>query len=595
MLATTLLNYDVIWVILIILGASALFITQIFSAEVTSMLVLGSLMALKLVTPEEAVSGFSNPATITVACMFVLSYSLKRTGILEMAGIWVSKLASSPKLLLLSLMLIVGLFSAFINNTGVMAVFLPLAPILALKTKLPPSRWLIPISYATQAGGVCTLIGTSTNLLVNSLYIQNGYKSISMFEMGQLGVILIGVLTVYFLLFSKWILPDRPSEELVDTFELKEYITELLVLEKSPLLEKTLLESDLLKKGTLRILKIIRNQESLIDWKNVVIKTGDILLVEANIKEIRNVKSLYKLEMAPEFTLKDETLSGEDLFLTNVIIAPRSTLIGKTLQNIWFQDRYNLIVLALRRRLGTIWNKINRTRLQFGDALLIQGSKSAIDRLKQDDDFIVFQEAQPLPLEARKIFIPIIVIISVVAVAAFELLPIMVAGILGCLFLLITRCVRSNDVYRAIDWSVIFLLAGMIPLGIAISKSGAAQLIADNILRVSKGQSLYLSLAILYAVGAILTEFMSNNATAALLTPIALSTGVLLGVDPKPFVMAVAFSASTSFSTPVGYQTNAMIYTPGGYKYVDFIKSGVPLNLLFFLVSVYLIPKIWPF
>jgi di/tricarboxylate transporter len=252
-------------------------------------------------------------------------------------------------------------------------------------------------------------------------------------------------------------------------------------------------------------------------------------------------------------------------------------------------------VLAIRRKFGTIWNKINKTRLQFGDALLVQGSKSAILRMKQDDDFIVIQEAETPPMEASKFFIPFAVIVAVVTVAAMGLMPIMVASILGAITLLVTRCIRASDAYKAIDWSVIFLLAGMIPLSIAITKSGAATAIADGILHFGKGNSPVLALALIYALTAILTEFMSNNATASLLTPIAISTALLLHVDPKPFVMAIAFAASTSFSTPVGYQTNAMIFTPGGYKYSDFLRTGIPLNVIFFLISVYLIPKIWPF
>lgn len=594
-MTANLFDLDIIWVILIMIGATALFIWQIFSVEVVSMIVLGSLMALNLVTPQEAVSGFSNPATVTVAAMFVLSYALKQTGALENIVARLEKLSKNPTLMLMMLMALVGAASAFINNTGVVAVFLPLAALLAEKCKTPLSRLLIPISYMAQAGGVCTLIGTSTNLLVNSLYMDAGYPSISMFEMGQLGVLLCACVILYFLLLGPWILPDRPSNQLVDTFDLKHYITELLVLEGSKLIGQKIPDTDLLDKGGVRLLKILRDNISFSAWKEEVVRQGDILLVETNLQELRNLKSAYNLEVAPEFDLKDETLKEDDKFLTNVIIAPRSTLIGKTLQNVWFQDRYNLIVIAIRRKLGTIWEKLNKTRLQFGDNLLVQGSKNAIERLSQDDDFIVFQEAKPTPMAASKFLIPIAVIISVVLAAAIGIMPIMVASILGCILLLITRCIRPSDAYRAIDWSVIFLLAGMIPLSIAITKSGAANLIADGVLYVSEGQSLAFTLAIFYAVAAILTEFMSNNATAVLLAPIAISAAVMLGVDPKPFVLAIAFAASTSFSTPVGYQTNAMIYTPGGYRYLDFVKSGVPLNLFFFVIVVYFIPKIWPF
>lgn len=589
------MNYDILWVILIMVGATALFITQIFSVEVTSMLVLGSLMALKLVTPEEAVSGFSNPATVTVASMFVLSYALKRTGFLTTLGNKLSSLNASPKSLLLLLTVTVGFFSAFVNNTGIIAIFIPLVAVLASKKKVPLSRWLIPISYAAQTGGVCTLIGTSTNLLVNSLYTQYGYYPISLFEMGQLGIILLLVVILYFFLFSTKLLPDREGEELVDTFEIKEYITEFSLLEDSPLIGKKAGETPLADKPNIRILKVLRGGHDLPDWKNQILKKGDLLLVEANLKETQNLKSLYKLEIPANFMLKDAMLSGEDLFLTQAIIAPRSSLIGKTLQTVWFQDRYHLVVLAIRRKFGTIWNKINKTRLQFGDALLVQGSKSAILRMKQDDDFIVIQEAETPPMEASKFFIPFAVIVAVVTVAAMGLMPIMVASILGAITLLVTRCIRASDAYKAIDWSVIFLLAGMIPLSIAITKSGAATAIADGILHFGKGNSPVLALALIYALTAILTEFMSNNATASLLTPIAISTALLLHVDPKPFVMAIAFAASTSFSTPVGYQTNAMIFTPGGYKYSDFLRTGIPLNVIFFLISVYLIPKIWPF
>lgn len=594
-MALSLLDLDVIWVILIMIGATVLFITQIFSIEVVSMLVLGSLLALNLVTPEEAVSGFSNPATITVAAMFVLSFSLNRTGVLETVGNQLSKLAKSPKLLMFMLMAMIGAFSAFMNNTGVIAVFLPLTAVLALKTKIPLSRWLIPISFVSQAGGVSTLIGTSTNLLVNSLYVDRGYAPITMFEMGELGVILTLIAIAYFLFFGHWILPNRKGQELVDAFELKDYITELLVMNTSPLIGQKIPESHLLDKRDLRILKIIREKQGISNWRDEPLQEGDILLVEATVKEIQKLKSPFKLEVASEFELRDETLKEEDKFLSNVVIAPRSSLVGKTLQNVWFQDRYHLIVIALRRQLGTIWQKLNKTRLQFGDSLLVQGSKEAIDQLKQDDDFIVFQEARPAPMNPSKFFIPIFVIIGVVGIASMGWATIMETSIWGCLVLLLTRCIRASDAFRAIDWSVIFLLAGMIPLSYAITKSGAAALIAEGILYASERQSFYVTLAIIYIVGTLLTEFISNNATATLLTPIAISAGIMLDVDPKPLIMAVAFSASTSFATPIGYQTNVMIFTPGGYKYIDFVKAGAPLNIIFMIVAIYLIPKIWPF
>lgn len=595
---------EIALVLLILAGAVALFVTEKYPVDFVAVMVLGAVLVLGLfwesvITPQEAISGFSNPATITVGAMFVLSAALQKTGALTAVGQLVTWLGRFPWLLMAVMMVTAGVASAFINNTPVVAVMLPLILGVCTRRKISPSKLLIPLSYASQFGGVCTLIGTSTNLLVSAISERAGYGAFSMFEFSPLGIILSGVGIVYCLAVAYWLLPARRGEQLTEAYQLDNYITELRVMPKSPLIQRTLEEAGFEKKYGVRVLEILRDQQKLWSPQSEPIREGDILLVRGRMQEFMQFRTASNLQIEPEFRLRDETLEAEDLMLVETLVAPRSQLIGKTLADLNFIQRYRLVVLAIQRQDQTVREKLNAVPLAFGDAMVLLGPKQEIEKLRADENFIVLEQVEEPSLRRHKVPVALAVIAMVVTLASVPLfgedpLPIVVTAIIGCAAVVILRCITLEEAYRAIDWRVIFLLAGVLPLGIAMEKSGAAALLAAVGLKLVGPFGPVAALAMIYGLTAVLTECMSNNAAAVLLAPIAISSALTLGVNPKPFLMAVTFAASTSFATPVGYQTNMMVYNPGGYRFSDYFKAGVPLNVIFFALAVYYIPRFWP-
>ena len=585
---------DAILVLLILVGTVALFVSEKYPIDFVALLVLGGLLALGLVTPEEGISGFSNPATVTVAAMFILSAGLQKTGATAAVGRVLVRFGQSYFSALVVIMGTITVMSAFVNNTAAVAVFIPLVMIVANRRKIAASKLLIPLSYASQFGGVCTLIGTSTNLLVSSISEQAGYGAFSMFEFSRMGLILFVAGGLFFLLFGRWLLPERQAQELAATYQLGEYITEMRVSANSPLVGRSVLESRLGEEHDVTILRILRIGENVWAPLRHVLKPGHVLLVRGKIGELMRLRESARLELNAEFKLRDETLQTEDLRLVQALVAPGSELIGNTLKQLDFRNRYKALVLAILRRGETIGDKLNAVELGLGDALLIQAHEGQIKELRSDPNFIVLDEVVEAVLRHKA---PLVlgILAAVVGLAAFDVFPILVTAILGCLAMVMTRCLRLEEAYHAINWQVIFLLAGILPLGIAMQKSGAAGYIAGNAVGMVGGMGPVAVLAVVYLMTSVMTDTMSNNAAAVLLAPIAISTAEQIGVDPWPFLMAITFAASTGFSTPVGYQTNTMIYNPGGYKYTDFLRTGVPLSILFWILSVIFIPRFWSF
>lgn len=597
------MSTEAILVLIILVGAVALFVTEKLAIDMVAMLILGAVLICGLVTPDEALSGFSNPATVTVAAMFVLSAGLQRTGVLRAVGRRLFRVGKYPLLLMVFVALTIGLVSAFINNTAAVAVFLPLVLAVSQRLKLSPSKFLMPMSFASEFGGVCTLIGSSTNLLVSAIAVDfalrypsvEGLGAFSMFEMGKLGIILFAAGLIYLVVVAYWLLPSRRGEQLTEAYELGNYISELRVMEGSPLIGHSVAESELGNKHGVWVLELLREDAKVWAPMNQLIREGDVLLVEGRLDSLMESKDALKLEMAPEFKLQDEILKKENMTLIEVMVAPSAHVAGRTLRGLDFPRRYDAVVLAIQRQGRSLHEKLNSVRLRFGDLLLLQAPKSSVEKLRPDTDFIVMDEKGSLNPRRDKAPLVIVVLALVVGLAAMKILPVMVTAILGCIALLLTRCIRLEEAYEAIDWRVIFLLGGVLPLGIAMQKSGLAELLAGKTISLVGDLGPIAVLAAFYLMTALLTECMSNNASAVLLAPIAVSTAIQLEVSPKPLLMAIAFAASTSFATPVGYQTNMMVYSPGGYRFTDYLKVGTPLIFIFGTISVYFIPKFWPF
>jgi di/tricarboxylate transporter len=599
---------EIVLVLLIVVIAVALFVSERYPSALVAMMVLAVLMLVALLQPllpwirtgrwitlEEGVSGFSNPATIVVAAMFVLSAGLQSTGAIAWLGPWLARTARYPLLLVFGLTLVVSLVSAFINNTAAIAIFLPIVLTACARSGMAPSRVLIPLSYASQFGGVCTLIGTSTNLLVSSMSERSGHGAFQMFEFAPLGLILTAAGLAYLLVVGRWLLPERPSRSLVQSYQVADYVAELRVSATSGLVGRTVEESRIAATPSIRLLAALRQGTPIWPAPERPIQAGDLLLVQAHAADLIALRTAWKLESEHEFRFAGDALRDQEMRLAEAVVAPRSWLIGKTLPEVDFHRRFRSMVIGVQSGDTVANERLDALRLKAGDALLLLGPREEIARLRGEPGFLMLDRIDEPALRRSKIPLALGIFATVVVLAALNVVPILASAIFGCVALVATRCLSIEEACEAIDWRVVFLLAGALPLGLVLEKSGAASILAESAVALTGALGPWATLAVVYLVTAVLTEFMSNTATAVLLAPVALAVAASLGVDPRPFLMAVCFAASTSFCTPVGYQTNAMVQHPGGYKFSDYLRIGLPLNVLFWLLSVWFIPKFWPF
>ena len=583
----------------ILLLALVLFVTELVPIDLTALLVVGLLILTQVLTPAEGFSGFSHPAPVTVAAMLVLSTGLIRTGAVAKLGQKVSALGGSSEVSQLAVIFpVVALLSAFISNTAAVAMFLPLVLNIAREKKLSPSKLLLPLSYAAILGGACTYIGTSTNIIVGTIFAAGTHPPLQMFEFSGLGLVLLTLGAVYMLAIGQRNLPYRPTEaSLTEGYRLREYLTELVIRSDSPLLDKTLRETDFSQMLDIEVLEIQRGRQKLrLFLQEIRLKSDDILIVKGNLENILKIRDTEGVDILAEAKLSDRDLKSEDITLAEAVISPDSSLIGRTLKEANFRQRYQATALAIRRHASQIRDKLGRVRLRMGDMLLVQVRKEVLGNLRQDSDFLlILEESQSSDFRLSKLPIAVLIFLGVIAAAAFQKLPIELAALFGALLMVFTRCITLREAYRAVDWRIVILIGGTLSLGTAMEKTGTATAIAESLVGWSGTLGPVALIAVLYLVTMGMTEVMSNNATAALLTPIAISIAHHGGWDPRPFAFCVAFAASCSFLTPIGYQTNTMVYGPGGYRFTDYFKVGAWLSLISWLTATLLIPHIWPF
>ncbi len=584
---------DMLLTFLVLAGAVALFVSEKMPPEVVAMLTLAALLTLRLVSTEEALSGFSSPATVTVAAMFVLSAGLQHSGSLNRLGEAIARIRWGW-LLALVMMLLTAAVSAFINNTAAVAVFLPLIIAAAVANNLPPSKFLIPLSYAAQFGGVCTLIGTSTNLLVDSMARQAGHEGFTIFEFSRLGIVFVVAGTLYLMFARRFLLPDLGVPQQADSGHAGRYVVELLVPDRSGAIGKRgaeLLPHDI---GDVVLLEIIRARSVVPSPRGTDIEAGDRLLVRGSWPDIEAARRKLRLAHDNVATdLEDDVEDGR--VYAEAMVAPGSHLVGLSLADVRFAHVYRARVQGLHRHRLSIRQPLDQVPLAVGDVLLLDAPESALDLMRADPGLVVMGEREQTRTSIRRSLLALGILTAVVAVAAAGLMSIVAAAIIGCCMLLLLRVLKPEEAYAAIDWRVVLLLAGVLPLGIALQNSGAAALIADVSIGLVGGLGPVATLAVIYVMTSLMTEIMSNNASAALVVPIAIATAESLGLDSKPFLVAVAFAASTSFATPISYQTNTMVYAAGGYRFRDFVKVGLPLNLIFIVMAIVLIPRHFPF
>lgn len=588
------MTLDIALVLTIAVGAMILFVTEVLRADAIAVLVMVSLTLLGLISPAEALSGFSNQATITVAAMFVLAAGLQSSGALSRLSTLLGR-AKSPLQFLLMLFALLALIAPFVNNTAVVAMFIPIVIAACLKIGLAPSKALIPLSYVSQMVGVCTLIGTSTNLIVNSVAQDLGHPGFGMFQFLPLGVICLVAGSLYLLTIGRWLLPDVHSSGLDHLYDFGHYITELKINEHSGLLGTTAEQAQLSKKYSVYVLELLRGGEKYWSPRSEELREGDVLLVRGTWPDLERLKDECKLEFNSQIDYQIKGSKSGKSVVAEVMIAPNSRMAGRMLVALNRGWRYNSSVLGVQRRGLVIREKLNSLRLEVGDILLMTLPEQDLPSLRKDKSVLVLSQRQSSEQPSWRAPFALLVMTLVVGVAAIGWLPIAITAITGAAVMVLAGCVQTGEVYDSIDWSIVLLMAGLLPLGVAMSGSGAADFIVQHTVGLVSEMGPHVVLAVVYLMVLLLGELMSNSAAAVLLTPLGVSTAQMLGVDATPFLIAITFSASTSFLTPVGYQTNMMVYNAGGYSFTDFVKIGLPLNGIFWILGVIFIPVFWPF
>jgi len=601
------LTPGIVVVFALIIVALVMFATEPVPVDVTAISVMVALMLVEpvsglfvevgvlgtpipMVTPEEGLSGFANAATLTVLAMFILSEGVQRTGIVQKLGAFISRYtADSEGRQLGATVGVVGPISGFINNTAAVAILLPMVTDLAERGGTSPSKLLLPLSYASMFGGMLTLIGTSTNILASELSARLLGRPFGMFEFTQLGIVVSIVGTLYLLTLGRYLTPERikPRVDLTEEFEMADYLTEVMVREDSPLVgmrvQEALVETDF----DVDLLQLIRhNQVFLEPLGPKEIQVGDVFALRTDRDTLVELLDAEGLDLVPVRVDEAELETAEGRQnLVEVVVAPGSSLVGESLVTARFRQRYDATVLALRRGGELVRKRLDNVQLRVGDTLLVQASADSIEQLDRNRNFIVAQEVERHDFRESKILVAVGIVAAVVALAALDFVPIVVSALAGAVAMVATGCLRPTEIYDAVQWDVVFLLAGVIPLGIAMERTGAAALIAEGVVVSSTLLPLVGVLALFYVVTALLTNVISNNASVVLMIPVAVEAATTLGANAFSFVLAVTFAASTAFMTPVGYQTNLFVYGPGGYKFTDYMRVGGPLQLVFVAIT----------
>jgi di/tricarboxylate transporter len=596
------LTLDNLLVLGILSIAILLFVSEKLRVDVVAMIVLSTLVVTGLVTVEEAFSGFASPAVIVVWAVFIVSAGLTRSGVADLIARQVMRLAGRSELRLMVLIMVaVGIMSAFMSNVGAAAILLPAVMSVARKTDIPPSKLLIPLAWASLLGGNVTMIGTPPNILASS--ILEGYGGIepfTFFDFVPMGLVTLVAGILFLASVGRRLLPERtPGGGLVDSYPVQEYLTEARVVDDSPLIGKTVQEADLERRHGLEVIHVhlcCQDGETVPAMTEHRLESGDELHLQATAGAILEASQALGLTLVPDRPIQPwEPQPERSAFeLAEVVLAPSSSLRCKTLRQIDFRSRFGLAVLAIRHRGETLFERLGDVQLDFGDSLLLQGPVETINLLRQEDDFLLLEMPPLETRRTRKAPLAVAILLGVVIVAAAGWLHVSAAMFIGALLMVLSGTLTMDEAYGSIHWQSVFLIAGMLPLGLAMQSTGTAQLLADQIVALVGDWGPLAVMMGIYLATALLTEVISNAAAAVLAVPIAIDAALSLGASPHAFVMATVIAASTSFLMPIGHQVDVLVFGPGGYRFADYAKVGVWLNLLLFILTALVLPLIWP-
>ncbi len=580
-----------------ILGVSlVLFISEKLRVDLVALMVLVALTLAGLISPEEAFSGFASPAVITVWAVFIISGGLTRSGVADVIARFILRLAGHNQIrLIVLIMLTVGVMSAFMNNIGAVAILLPAVVSVAREMKISPSKLLIPLAWASLMGGNITLIGTPPNILASSiLQTYENIPNFTFFEFAPMGLIVLATGIGYMLLVGRHLLPTRtPGTGLSQDYPIREYLSEVQIQPDSALVGKSIREVNW---ADLTVLQIISLDGEIFDSRSDHrLDRGDRLLVESPAESLVDAAQSLGLALSPEGNSDPARVPDGSLKLAEIVLAPKSNSLGKTLAEMDFRARFGLSVLALRHEGATLFSRLSDIPLQFGDSLLVEGDVDRLAALRSDTNFLMLDTYPPLePRRTRKAPLTVAILFAGLLTVTMGWLPVPVALLIGAILMVLSGALNMDEAYQSIEWKSVFLIAGMLPMGIAMENTGTAQLMADWLVALIGGWGALAVLAGIYVMTGLLTEVMSNAAATVLVTPIAIDAAFRLGADPRAFVIGVVLAASTSFLMPIGHQVNVIVFGPGGYKFSDYTRVGVWLNLVLLIVVLLTLPHIWP-
>ena len=585
---------DLIIVIAVLVGVFATFVRETPPPEIAVVGGVGALLAAGVLSTADVLRVFSNGAPVTIACMFILSAALDRTGGIAVVGSLMSRLTGqSTTMMLVTLMACVVVTSALINNTPVVIILTPVMMGVARNLQVAPSRLLIPLSFASILGGACTLTGSSTNLLVAGVAAEHGIDPIGIFEITPLGVILAIIGVAYIALIGRHLLPDRETlAGLLAGQPERHFLTEVVIPEDSALIGKTLSDAGLTDNPEAEVHDLIRGDISLRfrHFERLSLHAGDRLMIHTNTAGVFGLREEGGVEFSP-----DETATSRETIFVEGMIGPRSRYIGRRIADLNLRRRYGVHIVAVHRQAEKLHENFRNIQVAFGDTLLLEGAPDGIRRLLNERTLVNLSEPQARPLRRTRAPIAVAAILGVMVLAALEVMPIAGLAIIAAAVVLVFRCVDAKEAFEVVDWRILVLIFGMLALSVAMENAGAVTLAVGALQALAPLVGPLVILSLVYLITALLSEAISNNAVAVLLTPIAIGIAAELGVDPRPFVIAVIFGANSSFATPISYQTNLFVYNAGGYKFTDFARIGIPLKILMWIAATVLIPILWPF